>query len=164
MPLPPIRAALCALCLALPATAQEMSEAPAAPEGFDEAMGAALAAAGAGETLVQCTALFRAFRLYAGEQTEVGRMAAERETDMAVFSVLVWQDETGSEDMEAAFEVVVPWVDAATELYLDRMTANQAEGGTVFDANLEGNLGFCNALRDRLAGDAPADEEPDGDQ
>ncbi|AHM05682.1 hypothetical protein roselon_03424 [Roseibacterium elongatum DSM 19469] len=156
MPLPLLRASLCAVFLAGPVTAQNMSVPPTAPDGFETAMEAALAEAGTGAQLVRCTALFRAFRLYAGDETDLGRMAAERETDMAVFSVMVWQDDTGSDDMDAAFATVVPWVTEATELYLDRMVDNQAALGTVFDPDLEANLGFCNALRDRLTGDAPA--------
>lgn len=162
-------AALALLCLSLsPVAAQDAEPAPSTPdadapelaagppEGFEDAMSAILAEAGMAHGLIRCAALFRAFRVYAGDLSEIGEMAAERETDMGVFSVIVWQNENGIEDNEEAFAAIVPIVEGATELFFGRMIENQRATGTVFDTDLEGNLGYCNALRDQLL--APAEE------
>lgn len=132
----------------------------AAPQGeseaFAESMERALAEAGSAAPLLRCTAFFRAFRLYAGEESEVGATALEHETDLAAAAVVVWQDEIGAENLNAAFETIVPVVGEATELFLARMADNQEERGIVFDDALEAELTYCDTLH---AGVAEGDEE-----
>jgi hypothetical protein len=142
---------LCTAFGALLALSPGRSDAQA-PDGFDGAMEATLAEAGAATPLLRCTALFRAFRLYAGEQSEIGRTAAEHETGLAVAGVVIWQDETGTGDLDAAFAAIVPMVGAATDLYLARMAGNQEARGIVFDDTLEEELAACDALHDEIAG------------
>lgn len=132
---------IAALCL--PQTAWAQNTAP------DEQLDTILAPASDRAPLVGCAALFRAFRLYAGEDTEVGQSATEREQDMIVFATLVWQ---ASENlsMDDALAAIIPILADATELYLDRFVENNETTGSVFGDNLEGRVTFCNALRDEL--------------
>lgn len=120
--------------------------APAETDPFETEMAEALSGAGAAEPLIRCTALFRAFRLYAGEDTELGATAAARETDLAVTGVVIWQRDGRIADLEAAFGAIVPMVGAGTELYLARMRANHAAGGGVMDDGLDTELTYCNTL------------------
>lgn len=146
------RAAALAAALAvagLPAVSPAQDTAPGTP--FDAAMDAALVDAGNAASLLRCTGLFRAFRVFAGEDTELGRNAAERETDLAVTAVVVWQAETGTEETQAAFDVIVPMVTGATDLYLARMSETREAAGTVFDATLETELTFCDTLHGEIA-------------
>lgn len=132
--------ALCAATLA----------APAQTDTFEDAMAQALSDAGAAQSLIRCTALFRAFRLYAGDDTELGATAALRETDLAVTGVVIWQRDPerdgGIDDLEAAFDAIVPMVGDATELYLARMRGNHEAGGSIFDDGLDSELTYCNTL------------------
>lgn len=137
------RAGLLILCLA-PAASHAQTD------PFDTAMEEALSDAGTASSLIRCTSLFRAFRIYAGEDTQVGATAAMRETDLAVASVVIWQNETGESELEAAFAVIVPMVGAATDLYLARMGDNQDALGTVFDDALETELTFCGTLHGEI--------------
>ncbi len=144
------------LCAALSVSLATAAPAqPDAPEGetqaFAAAMQAALAEGGSASLLLRCTALFRAFRLYAGEGTEIAATAAEHETGLAVAAVVVWQDETGTEDLETAFEAIVPMVTDATDLFLARMSDNQDAAGRVFDDALEAELTYCDTLHDEIA-------------
>ncbi|MCU4652899.1 hypothetical protein N8I71_08650 [Roseibacterium sp. SDUM158016] len=142
-----------ALALTIAATfpaAAQTDRPPGETEAFAAAMAETLGGTGNAASLLRCTAVFRAFHLYAGTDTQVGATAAERETDMAVSGVVVWQDETGTDDLDAAFETVVPMVTAATELYLDRMVANAEAGDSVFDPDLEAELSYCSALHERI--------------
>lgn len=122
-----------------------------APAAFAEAMEDALAEAGSAASLVRCTALFRAFRLYAGTGTEVGTTAAEHETGLAVAAAVVWQDEAGTAELETAFEAIVPMVSAATDLFLLRMSNNQDAGGNVLDEALQADITYCDTLHDEIA-------------
>ena len=140
----PFATLVAALCLAAPPAAAQTGS-------FDTDMATALAGSGTATPLIRCTALFRAFRLLAGEGTELASAAAARETELAVASVSIWQANTGSGDLDAAFDAIVPIIGAATGLYLDRMRANQVAGGSVFDADLEPELAYCGALHDRIA-------------
>jgi hypothetical protein len=115
-------------------------------------MEAALTEAGRAASLLRCTALFRAFRLYAGESSEIGATAAARETDLAVAGVVIWQDETGETELDTALETIVPMVGAATDLFLARMSGNLDAGESVFDAGIETELVYCNALHGGIAG------------
>lgn len=130
---------------------------------FDRAMDAALFNAGSTASLLRCTGLFRAFRVYAGAASDVGREAALRETDLAVAAVVIWQAETGTRETEAAFEVIVPMVTDATDLFLARLSSNLDETGAVFDAALETELAYCNALHGEIAagGGGPPGAEPE---
>jgi hypothetical protein len=123
---------------------------PGETEAFTAAMEEALSGTGNAAGLLRCTAVFRAFHVYAGPGTEVGETAAARETDMAVTAVVIWQSETGTEDLDSAFDAVVPMVTAATELYLDRMVDNAETGDSVFDPAIEADLAYCNALHGRI--------------
>lgn len=137
------RGFILALCVAAaPALAQ--------PAGFEDRIGAALAGSGENAGLMRCAGLFRAFRLYAGDDSELGATAAEREGDFAVFAAISWQDETDNDDIDAALAFVVPYIDAGTDLYLERMIENHRATDTVFDDDLEESIAFCNALRVRL--------------
>jgi hypothetical protein len=144
---------LCAVTiLAATAPLQAQTDAPAGEAtAFSEAMDAALADGGSASSLLRCTALFRAFRLYAGEGTEVGMTAAEHETGLAVAAVVVWQDDTGTEDLEEAFEIIVPMVSEATDLFLARMSDNMDADDRVFDDALEAELTYCDTLHDEIA-------------
>lgn len=114
-------------------------------------MDAALFNAGSSAPLLRCTGLFRAFRLYAGDATELGRGAALRETDLAVAAVVVWQSETGTAETQSAFDVIVPMVTDATDLYLARMAENQDADGTIFDEDLDIELAYCDTLHSEIA-------------
>lgn len=118
---------------------------------FETAMAEALDGAGQAASLLRCTALFRAFRLYAGDETELGATAASRETDLAVAGVVIWQNETGAGDLDTAFATIVPIVGDATDLFLARMVANQEDAGSVFDPGLEPELAFCDTLHGEIA-------------
>jgi hypothetical protein len=148
-----IRGTAAALALWLLATAAAEAQAdppPGETEAFAAAMAVALEGTGSAASLLRCSALFRAFHVYAGPGTEVGETAAARETDMAVTAVVVWQNETGTDDLDIAFDAVVPVVTAATELYLDRMVENSETGDSVFDPALEAELAYCTALHARI--------------
>jgi hypothetical protein len=118
---------------------------------FEAAMEEALTDAGTAGSLIRCTSLFRAFRLYAGEGTQVGATAAARETDLAVASVVIWQNDMGVTELDTAFEAIVPMVGDATDLYLARMSANRDAIDSVFDDTLETELTFCGTLHDEIA-------------
>jgi len=118
---------------------------------FETEMREALDEAGTAGSLIRCTSLFRAFRLYAGDESEIGTTAAARETDLAVASVVIWQNETDTDDLETAFEAIVPMVGTATDLFVARMGANQDAQGSVFDAGIETELTFCNTLHSEMA-------------
>jgi hypothetical protein len=136
--------ALCAAALfALPSTARAQES---GGDLFDRAMNAALFQAGEAAPLMRCAAVFRAFRVYAGDTSEIGATAAERETDLAVTAVVVWQNETATADLQAAFAAIVPMVTDATDLFLARMVENHDDTGAVFDDALETELAYCNAL------------------
>jgi hypothetical protein len=137
-----LRLTLCAAALLVP-TANPV---PAQSDPFETAIETALAEAGVAAPILRCTAIFRAFRIYAGEDTDLGATAAEREGTMAAAGVIIWQNDTGTEDLEAAFEAIVPMIGAGTELYLRRMSANQETEGTVFDLDLETDLTYCVTL------------------
>lgn len=139
--------------LAVLATAASAQVPP--PEGetdaFAQAMDSVLAEAGEATPLLRCTALFRAFRLYAGADSEIGGIAAEHETDLATTAAVVWQDETGTPDLARAFEAIVPMMAEATELYLARMAENAEPEGNVLDPALEADLARCDALHGGIA-------------
>jgi hypothetical protein len=126
----------------------------AQPEGetddFAQAMESVLAEAGEARPLLRCTALYRAFRLYAGADSEIGATAAERETDLATTAAVIWQDETGTRDLSRAFEAIVPMMAEATELFLARMVDNAGPEGNVLDPALEADLAYCDALHDGI--------------
>lgn len=135
--------AMVALAICAPDTAI------AQPLLFEDRLETALAPAGDNASLIGCIALFRAFRLYAGDETEVGQTAALRENDLAVFATLVWQTEQNL-GMDEAVLAILPLIETATELYLDRFVDNYETTGRVFDDNLDQRLAFCGILRDRL--------------
>jgi|GEM_PF-1829772 len=141
-------AGICALsavtCLGLaPALAQ--------PAPFEAAMEDALSGAGLAAPLIRCTALFRAVRLRAGEDSPLRATAATREADLAVTSVMIWQRDKGTEDVATAFDTIVPMVGAASDLFLARMAANREAGESVFDPALETELAYCATLQDEIA-------------
>ncbi len=125
------------------------SAALAQTDAFEAEMEALLTPAEDRASLLRCAALFRAFRLYAGEDTELGQAAQEREQDVVVFTTMIWQSDEGLE-MEAAMDQIVPLITDATELFITRMVENSETGGTVFDPELEDEVGYCNALRNTL--------------
>lgn len=140
----PIACTLVGLCIApIPALSQS--------DPFETAMQDALAEAGLAASLIRCTSLYRAFRIYAGEETDLGAAAAERETALAAASVVIWQSDTGSEDVEAAFGTIVPMVGDATILFLARMNENREADASVFDPGLETELAYCGTLHDEIA-------------
>jgi hypothetical protein len=134
------------------ATAAPAQVAPpvAETDAFGQAMERVLADAGEAAPLLRCTALFRAFRLYAGADSEVGGIAAEHETDLATTAAVVWQDETGTSDLARAFEAIVPMMAEATELFLARMAENAEPEGNVLDPALEADLAWCDALHGEI--------------
>ena len=119
-------------------------------DAFESAMEDTLSDAGNAGSLIRCTALFRAFRIYAGEDTLVGATSAMRETDLAVTSVVIWQSDKGETDLDTAFEAIVPMVGAATDLFLGRMGANRDAGDSVFDDGIETELAYCSTLHDEI--------------
>jgi len=125
------------LCAA-PALAQD--------DAFTEAMDDALASAGETAPFIRCTGFFQAFRALAGPDTEPGAAAFERELDMAVLSTILRQQETGDEET-AVMDEIRPLIEAAAELYIDRLVANEAATGEVMDEGLTGTLQVCSELR-----------------
>lgn len=145
-----VRQAALALALSLGLVAPGLAQPEGEPRWFTVQMEEVLAPAGSAASILRCTALFRAFRLYAGEGGEIGATAAQHETDLAVVAVVVWQEEMGEPETSAAFEVVVPVVTQATELYLARMIENQEEREIIFDPALESELTYCDTLHAEL--------------
>lgn len=120
--------------------------ATAQPEGFGARMDATLAPAGDVAPFLRCAGLFRAFRLLAGEDTETGADALDREVDLAVLASLLREAETGA-GRDAVMAEIVPLIAGAAELYLDRMVANDAATGRVLDDGLAGSLAVCAELQ-----------------
>lgn len=133
---------LCASVLAHPA--------PGQPER-DTAMADALSEAGAARPLLRCTALFRALRIHPASAEGTATGAARRETDLAATAAIIWQDETGIADPQAAFDAIVPMIGAASRLYGTRISENVDATGNQFDAALEEDLIYCDALHASLA-------------
>ena len=123
--------------------------APAQSDAFGARMADALAPAGDRASLLRFTALFRAFRLYAGDDTEVGAIAANREGDLAVIAAIIWQGAENT-DMNGAIAAIVPLIDTATDLFVDRFIANDATTGNIFDSGLDAELAYCGTLGDGL--------------
>lgn len=143
---------------ALPGLLLALLSAPAAlaqPAGFSDRMDEALAPVGDLAPFLRCTGVFQAFRLLAGEDTEVGAAALEREVDMALLSSLLRQRETDA-GQDAVMEEIAPLIAAAAQLYLDRMVANENATGSVMDDGLAGTLQACASLRQDLT-DRPED-------
>ncbi len=141
-------ARICAIA-ALPCLG--LAPAHAQPAPFEAAMEDALSEAGLAAPLIRCTALFRAFRIHGGPGTPLGESAAAREADLAATGVAIWQSDTGTEDISAAVEAIVPMVGAAADLFLARMDDNWDTGGGVFDPELETELIYCVTLQDEIA-------------
>jgi hypothetical protein len=145
-----LAAAGTAAAIALAAPAASQTPPAGETQAFAAAMAETLDGAGEAAPLVRCAGLFRAFRVVAGEDSEAGATAAEYETDLAVTASVVWQQATGAAEARAAFDAIVPMVAGAAELFLDRMAANRADGGSVFDDALDTELAYCDALRDGI--------------
>jgi hypothetical protein len=146
-----VKAAAAAVILGLAGQA-----AAAQPASFAEAMHEALAEGGAATPWLRCAGLFRAFRLLAGRETELGAQALEAELDLAVVSAVLREDETGAAP-GTAMEEIVPLIGAAAELYLDRMVDNEAGAASVMDDGLRASLEVCATLRAEAT--APPDED-----
>jgi hypothetical protein len=145
---PPLRALTLSLCVGLLAPA-----APAQTEGeaLDRAMADALAQAGAARPLLRCTGLFRALRLHPAAPDGSAAGAALREADLATTAAVIWQDEAGMAEIQAAFDAIVPMIGAASAVYQRRMSRNAETTGGIFDAELEDDLIYCDALHAGLA-------------
>lgn len=142
-----MRRALCGVLGAALSTTAAMAQ----PEGFTERMDTALTPAGDLAPFLRCTGLYQAFRLLAGEDTEVGAEALEGEVDMAVVSSVLRQRETGA-SQEAVMQEITPLIAAAARLYLDRMVANDDATGSVMDDGLSDTLAACASLRQDYMG------------
>jgi hypothetical protein len=139
---PPLRALTLSLCVSLLAPA-----APAQTDGaFDRAMAGALDEAGAARPLLRCTGLFRALRLHPAAPDGSAAGAALREADLATTAAVIWQDEAGMAEIQAAFDAIVPMIGAASAVYQRRMSRNAETTGGIFDAELEDDLIYCDAL------------------
>jgi hypothetical protein len=126
-----------------------MTTAAAQTDAFDTELAETLSEAGERAELVSCLALFRAFRLYFGAETEAGSEAGAREVDMTVVTAVIWQGAT-STTLDEAMAEIVPLADTATELYTTRFEANHEQTGDLFDADLSDRLGTCDTLRTQL--------------
>jgi hypothetical protein len=134
---------LAASLLPAPAPAQTDARAPAIAE--------ALAEAGTARPLLRCTALFRALRVHPASNEATVSGAALRETALASTAAIVWQDETGVADTQAAFDALVPMIGAASRLYRARISRNVEATGGQFDAALRDDLIYCDALHAGIA-------------
>jgi len=133
---------------AAPLVALALLGAPAAAQddAFSRQVDAALAPAGATAPFLEYTGFFQAFRILAGPETEPGAAALQRELDMAVFSTILRQQETGAED-RAVMDEIRPLIEAVSELYIARIVANDDATGNVMDAGLTDTLAVCSDLR-----------------
>jgi hypothetical protein len=133
-------AALALILIAGPALAQE--------DGFTARMDRALAPAGETAPFLRCSGFFRAFRVFAGPETDLGQVALQRELDLAVLSTILRQRETDADQAEVMAEIA-PLIEAVAALYTDRIVANDAETGAVMDDGLLATLEVCSDLRER---------------
>ena len=120
--------------------------APAQDDGFAAQMDESLAPAGDTAPFLRCTGFFQAFRILAGVESEPGAAALERELDMAVLSTILRQQETGAEET-AVMDEIRPLIEAAADLYIERIVANEAASGVVMNAGLIETLEACSELR-----------------
>ncbi|MCT4683274.1 MAG: hypothetical protein N4A39_06040 [Roseicyclus sp.] len=141
------------LVAALAASVSASVSAPVAAQlaGGAEAMDEVLAPTGAAAPLLRCAGLYRAFRLLAGEATEVGAEALEGEVALAFAAAARRESDTGASPA-AAMDQIAPVIAAVGQLYLDRMGAARAATGSVMDDGLEATLFACAELRAVLAG------------
>lgn len=123
-------------------------------DAFEARIDAALQASGEERGLVRCAGLFRAIRDITGDDGEAEAMAAELETDMAVFATAVRQSEQGVA-MEVAMDTIVPQITDVAELYRGQFRDNWQATGTAIDADIQDSLIYCRQLRDTLTEGLP---------
>ncbi|WP_224815298.1 hypothetical protein [Hasllibacter sp. MH4015] len=104
--------------------------------------------------LLNCAGLYRslAFVLETDETSELAQGFRDREGYMAGVGGMLWVAAEVPEggDTEGVFDVLLPPIDAATEIYLLHMDATAAATDAPFDEAIFGRLDFCNAIFEAL--------------